>query len=239
MSEEYLFISDCHLDAGRPEIGEALNHFLQTRALAARRLYILGDLFEVWLGDDDPALAHRAIIESLQQLATNCDVFFMGGNRDFMVGEAFAARVGMTLLEEPLVLQLQQSSVALLHGDVLCTDDHDYQKFRAMVRDPDWISAMMAKPLLERQQLAAKLRSDSIAAMSDKSSEIMDVNTDAVSECFVENAVDVIIHGHTHRPAIHRYASERTRIVLGDWSSEPSFLSWSSTDGFNLTDPRV
>lgn len=239
MSEEYLFISDCHLDPARPEIGEALKHFLQARAPGARRLYILGDLFEVWLGDDDPALAHQAIIESLQALAASCDIFFMAGNRDFLVGEAFAARVGMTLLEEPLVLQLGQSAVALLHGDLLCTDDHDYQRFRAMVRDPAWISAMMAKPLQERQQLAAKLRNDSIAAMSDKSSEIMDVNADAVAECFVENAVDVIIHGHTHRPAVHRHAAERTRIVLGDWSSEPSFLSWTAADGFNLTDPRV
>lgn len=239
MDEEYLFISDCHLDPGRPEISAALLAFLRGRTTRASRLYILGDLFEVWLGDDDPAEAHLDVIQSLQQLASSCDIYFMGGNRDFLVGRDFAARIGMTLLEEPLVMELDQSRVALLHGDVLCTDDHEYQQFRAMVRNPAWITAMMAKSLVERRELAARLRSDSKAAMSEKSSEIMDVNDDAVSQCFDDNAVDVIVHGHTHRPAIHRYPSNRRRIVLGDWSAEPSYLSWKPGTGFTLTDPRV
>jgi UDP-2,3-diacylglucosamine hydrolase len=239
MGEEYLFISDCHLDAGRPQIAQALIEFIHTRACKARRLYILGDLFEVWLGDDDAAQGQSQIIDSLHQLAASCEVFFMAGNRDFLLGEAFAERVGMTLLQEPLVLQLEQTRVALLHGDSLCTDDHDYQAFRNMVRDPRWIADFLAKPLAERQQIAAQLRSDSVAAMSKKSSEIMDVNATAVAECFRANHADVIIHGHTHRPATHRYASNLTRIVLGDWVPEPSFLSWQADCGFTLTDPRV
>ena len=239
MSEELLFISDCHLDPQRPEISSALCEFLQTRAAEARRLYILGDLFEVWLGDDDPAEGHQQVIETLHQRARSCEVYFIAGNRDFLLGEAFAARVGMTLLAEPQILQLGQARVALMHGDTLCTDDHDYQNFRTMVRNPAWISAILAKPLVERQQLAAKLRDDSKAAMNQKASEIMDVNNAAVSQCFVDNDVDVIIHGHTHRPATHHYDANLKRIVLGDWGREPSYLSWTPEQGFRLTDPRV
>ena len=239
MVEEYLFISDCHLDSGRPEIARALIEFLQTRAAEARRLYILGDLFDVWLGDDDPAEEQTQVIDSLRRLASSCDVFFMAGNRDFLLGEAFARRVGMTLLDEPLVLQLGHKRVALLHGDSLCTDDHNYQAFRSMVRERRWIDDFLAKPLLERQQIAMQLRSDSIAAMSEKSSEIMDVNASAVAQCFHENRAEVIIHGHTHRPATHYYEPNLKRIVLGDWVREPSFLSWKPESGFNLTDPRV
>ncbi len=239
MSEEYLFISDCHLDPGRPEIARALIEFLQTRAARARRLYILGDLFEVWLGDDDPAEEQTQVIDSLRRLASSCDVYFMAGNRDFLIGEVFASHVGMTLLEEPLLLQLGQLRVALLHGDSLCTDDHDYQAFRSMVRDRHWIADFLAKPLLERQQIAAQMRRISVAAMSKKSSGIMDVNAIAVEECFHENRADVIIHGHTHRPATHCYESNLRRIVLGDWDPDPSFLSWNPESGFKLTDSRA
>ena len=239
MNEEYLFISDCHLDPGRPEISTALLRFLRERAADASRLYVLGDLFEVWLGDDDPADEHAEVISAMQSLARRCELYFMRGNRDFLLGERFAERIGMTLLDEPHSLQLDQSSVALLHGDVLCTDDHDYQRFRTMVRNPAWIAAALAKPLAERRQLAAQLRADSQAAMSGKRNEIMDVNAEAVQHCFRANSVDIIIHGHTHRPATHRYAADCKRIVLGDWSAEPSYLSWTSASGFNLVDSRA
>jgi len=239
MREEYLFLSDCHLDARRPEISAALNQFLQTRTSSARHLYILGDLFEVWLGDDDPADDHRQVIDSLHKLASKCDIHFIAGNRDFLLGEDFAARVGINLLREPHILQLGQKRVVLLHGDVLCTDDHDYQKFRAMVRQPQWISSVLAKSLGERRQLAAQLRNDSIAAMHLKTSEIMDVNETAVAECFRTNHADVIIHGHTHRPALHHYDAGLLRIVLGDWVGAASFLSWKPAQGFQLVDPRV
>jgi UDP-2,3-diacylglucosamine hydrolase len=239
MTDEYLFISDCHLDPGRPQTIQVFIDFLQTRAAAARRLYILGDLFEVWLGDDDPAKGLLEVITALQQLSKSCDVFFMAGNRDFLLGEAFADRIGMTLLEEPLLLRLGQHQVALMHGDSLCTDDHDYQAFRTMVRGHRWQADFLAKPLIERQQIATQLRSDSSAATRNKVSEIMDVNTTAVMQAFREQQADVIIHGHTHRPATHDYESDLTRIVLGDWVREPSFLSWTADFGFLLSDPRI
>ena len=239
MGDEILFLSDCHLDARRPETGKALLDFLETRTADAAKLYILGDLFEVWVGDDDPAEAHRPVIEALNALAKRCDVFFIAGNRDFLLGEAFASRSGMTLLSEPEILQLGEKRVALMHGDTLCTDDHDYQAFRTMVRDPEWIAATLARPLEERQQLAARLRDDSASAMSEKSSEIMDVNEAAVVEAFSDSGADVIVHGHTHRPAIHDYPSGKKRIVLGDWHAEPSYLRWRADSGFTLTDPRI
>lgn len=239
MSEEYLFISDCHLDAGRPEITLALVEFLQTRAREARYLYILGDLFEVWLGDDDPAGDHQVVIDSLHRLADSCEIYFMAGNRDFLLGEKFASKVGMALLEEPCTLQLGRSQVVLIHGDSLCIDDQDYQAFRAMVRNPEWISSFLARPLQERHQIAAQLREDSIKAMHQKSFEIMDVNATAVTGCFDENHADVIIHGHTHRPAVHRHDSGLQRIVLGDWNPGPSYLSWNQERGFRLNDARL
>ena len=239
MSDEYLFISDCHLDAGRPEVTNAITEFLQQRATMARCLYILGDLFEVWLGDDDPAPEHRRVIESLQQLASEVEVFFMAGNRDFLLGQAFARTVNLTLLEEPHILQLDKHRVVLIHGDTLCTDDQDYQQFRSMVRTAKWQSDFLAKPLEERQRIAAQLRVDSVDAMTQKSFEIMDVNPLAVQDCFHANEASIIIHGHTHRPAVHQYNSNLSRIVLGDWSREPSYLSWTREQGFNLSDPRV
>jgi UDP-2,3-diacylglucosamine hydrolase len=239
MNDEYLFISDCHLDTGRPEITRALVEFLQTRAREARYLYILGDLFEVWLGDDDPAVEHQTVIDSLHRLTDSCELFFVAGNRDFLLGEKFADKVGMTLLEEPCILQLEQSRVVLVHGDSLCTDDHDYQAFRVMVRNPQWQSEFLARPLQERRQIAAKLRDGSVNAMHQKSNEIMDVNDTAVEHCFAEDNADVIVHGHTHRPAIHRYGAGLQRIVLGDWNPGPSFLSWTRANGFRLNDARV
>ncbi|MDH3635459.1 MAG: UDP-2,3-diacylglucosamine diphosphatase [Gammaproteobacteria bacterium] len=239
MNHEYLFISDCHLDARRPEVNAALTGFLDIRAASARCLYILGDLFEVWLGDDDPAPEHLDVIESLRQLASRVDVFFMAGNRDFLLGQAFAQNVNLRLLDEPHILQLGQDSVVLIHGDTLCTDDRDYQQFRSMVRTEKWQSDFLGKPLEERQQIAAQLRVDSVDAMAQKSYQIMDVNQAAVQDCFVRNGVNTIIHGHTHRPAIHHYDFELSRIVLGDWGREPSYLSWTPEQGFDLHDPRL
>ena len=239
MSDEYLFISDCHLDASRPEVTTTITDFLGQRATQARYLYILGDLFEVWLGDDDPAPEHRGVIDLLRRLASKVDVFFMAGNRDFLLGQAFAQAVNITLLDEPNILQLGKNRVVLIHGDTLCTDDRDYQEFRARVRTAKWQSEFLAKSLEERQQIAAQLRAKSVDAMTKKSLEIMDVNPLAVEECFSINEADIIIHGHTHRPAVHQYPSGLSRIVLGDWGQEPSYLSWTRERGFNLYDPRV
>ena len=239
MSDEYLFISDCHLDASRPEVTAALVDFLNKRATKARYLFILGDLFEVWLGDDDPATEHQQVIALLQQLGRNTELFFMAGNRDFLLGKTFADENNITLLDEPHLLQLGATRAVLVHGDTLCTDDHDYQAFRSMVRVPEWQAAFLAKPLLERQRLTAQMRSHSIEAMAQKSMQIMDINPAAVQDCFRDNAANVIIHGHTHRPAVHNYDSKLSRIVLGDWSKEPSYLGWTQEEGFNLHDPRV
>lgn len=239
MNDEYLFISDCHLDARRPEVTTAIIGFLENRAPEARYLYILGDLFEVWLGDDDPAPEHQRVIESLQRLAAKVEIFFMAGNRDFLLGPTFARRVNLTLLEEPHPLQLGQDRVVLIHGDTLCTDDRDYQEFRCMVRTAQWQSDFLDKPLAERRQIAAQLRAESVDAMAGKASEIMDVNALAVQNCFRANEASIIIHGHTHRPAIHQYDSNLKRIVLGDWGREPSFLSWTPAQGFDLRDPRL
>ena len=239
MPGEHLFISDCHLSAERPEVTQAFINFLQTRASRASHLYILGDLFEVWLGDDDPAPDMQPVIDALSRMAASCELYFMAGNRDFLVGERFAMRVGLTLLQEPYSLQLGDSRVVLVHGDTLCTDDHDYQAFRSLVRDPAWQAEFLAKSIQERRQIAAQLRRESATAMTQKPSEIMDVNDVAVADCFRENKADVIIHGHTHRPAQHHYPPTLVRIVLGDWVTEPSFLSWEDKQGFSLCDPRV
>lgn len=239
MSDEYLFISDCHVDSGKPEITSNLLDFLQNRAKHARFLYILGDLFEAWLGDDEHNPGNEAIIACLQTLAENTEVYFLAGNRDFLLGDEAATEIGFTRISDPTILQLGDHRVALLHGDTLCTDDKDYQRFRCMVRDLEWQAQFLQKPLAERQAIAAALRARSIEAMTEKSFEIMDVNHDAVKNCFAESAADFIIHGHTHRPAIHRYAGHHIRYVLGDWNPLPSYLSWNSAHGFKLVDPRV
>ena len=239
MSGERLFISDCHLDPGRPQMVQMLANFLEDRAAGAAQLFILGDLFEAWLGDDDDAAEFAAVIDRLANLSKTCDIFFMAGNRDFLVGQGFADRVGLSLLEEPHHLELGPARVTLVHGDSLCTDDHDYQAFRRQVRNPDWQTAFLSKPLTERKQIAAELRRNSVAAMSEKSSEIMDVNETAVTGLFQETGADLILHGHTHRPALHQYSDGHQRLVLGDWVEAPSYASWTAEAGFQLVDPRL
>ena len=232
-----LFISDLHLDPERPDItGQALE-FLHTEARDAEALYILGDLFEAWVGDDDPEPEKRRVITALRQLSDGgLPCFFMHGNRDFLVGEGFAAESGCTLLPDPSVVELHGTPVILMHGDTLCTDDHQYQAFRGMVRNPDWQRAMLARPLPERLALARQLRETSAASMAGKSMDIMDVNQGAVEEVMREHGVYTLLHGHTHRPAVHRFeldGHEAVRIVLGDWYTQGSALSWDA-DGFVL-----
>ena len=239
MRGEILFFSDCHLDPSRPDVHAALIEFLDQRAAGAERIYVLGDLFEVWLGDDAPLDGLQTAIDALARRAVDSRTYFIAGNRDFLLGRDFADRVGLTLLDEPELLMLGDHRVALIHGDTLCTDDHDYQAFRAQVREPAWQAEFLARPLAARQQIAAGLRADSVAAMAHKTMEIMDVNDDAVSRCFATLEVDTIIHGHTHRPATHVYASGLTRYVLGDWNPGPSYLSYHPDRGFSLHDPRV
>ncbi len=239
MHGEILFISDCHVDPARPEVCAALVEFLDRRAAGAEQLYILGDLFEVWLGDDTPPGALASVIDALQRRCADVETFFLAGNRDFLLGEAFANRIGLRLLDESGLLRLGERRVLLIHGDTLCTDDHDYQAFRELVRGPAWQAEFLAKPLAERKSIAAGLRRDSADAMAQKSSQIMDVNPAAVTACFAASEVDTIVHGHTHRPARHDYPGGLIRYVLGDWNPGPSYLSWTAEQGFNLIDPRV
>lgn len=240
MSEpsDILFISDLHLDRNKPDITQNLLHFLETRAIQARVLYILGDLFEVWLGDDDTSAHLEPVIDRLKMLSTSVNIHFIHGNRDFLIGQQLAERCGMTIIHEPVVIQLDSMRVGLMHGDLLCTDDVDYQNFRKLVRNPDWQQEFLSKPLSERQQIAAALRDQSAEAMAQKDYEIMDVNQRTVDEQFQALNIDVLIHGHTHRPAIHQMPQHRQRIVLGDWHPSASYLSWSNGH-FQLEDNRL
>lgn len=237
-----LFISDLHLDPERPDItGQALE-FLATETHEADALYILGDLFEAWVGDDDPEPEKRRVIAALKKLSDGgLPCYFMHGNRDFLVGEGFAAASGCTLLADPTIVDLYGTKVMLMHGDTLCTDDHPYQAFRQTVRNPAWQQAMLARPLAERVALAKQMRAASAASMAGKSEEIMDVNQDAVVAAMREHGVYTLLHGHTHRPGVHSFAADghgALRIVLGDWYTQGSALSWNK-DGFVLrTLPR-
>lgn len=236
---EILFVSDLHLDRQQPELTRCFIDFLETRARTARVLFLLGDVFEVWLGDDDPAEGYDELFEALRAFARRGELHFMAGNRDFLVGEDLARRIGFDILSDPHVLELGGQRVALMHGDLLCSDDTDYLDFRAMVREPSWREAFLQRPLEERKQIAESLRDRSQQAMADKRMTIMDVNPQTVNETLERLDVSTLIHGHTHRPCIHHLPGGRQRIVLGDWRPElgPSYLSWSR-DGFRLNDRR-
>lgn len=237
-----LFISDLHLDPARPDITSQALEFLATETRDAEALYILGDLFEAWVGDDDPEPEKRRVIAALKQLADRgLPCYFMHGNRDFLVGEGFAQASGCTLLPDPTIVELYGTKVLLMHGDTLCTDDHQYQAFRQMVRKPAWQQAMLARPLAERMALARQMREASAASMAGKSDAIMDVNQDAVEAALREHGVDTLLHGHTHRPAVHRFdldGREAVRIVLGDWYTQGSALSWDADGPVLRTLPR-
>ncbi|MDN5865379.1 MAG: UDP-2,3-diacylglucosamine diphosphatase [Gammaproteobacteria bacterium] len=223
-----LFISDLHLDPIRPAVTGLFLDFLAGEARRAAALYILGDLFEAWLGDDDPDPHHARVAEALRALAdANVPVHFLVGNRDFLLAENYARRAGMELLDEPVVLDLHGTPTVILHGDVLCTDDKEYQAFRNMVRNPDWQKDFLARPLEERRALAGQAREMSQARGQSISMDIMDVNADAVAALFREQGVPRMIHGHTHRPAIHDLEVDGNacrRIVLGDWYEQGSVL---------------
>jgi UDP-2,3-diacylglucosamine hydrolase len=227
-----LFISDLHLEASRPEIGEQFLSFLKGEALGAEALYILGDLFEVWLGDDDPNPYYATMKTALREFAdAGVPMYFMHGNRDFTIGKVFAAETGVEILDDPTIVDLYGESVLLCHGDSLCTDDVEYQQVRAMTRNPDWQAMMLAKSIEERVAFALQAREDSKARGDSVSDEIMDVNQDAVIALLREHSVATLLHGHTHRPAIHDVdLGDRSakRIVLGDWYEQGSIVRWDT-----------
>lgn len=237
-----LFISDLHLDSERPAGVRQFLEFVERDAMQAEALYILGDLFEVWIGDDDTHPGHGPIIEALATLKRRgVACFFMQGNRDFLVGKRFAAATGCRLLDEYEVVELEGTRVLLTHGDLLCTDDTPYLALRATVRDPQWQRSFLAKPLTQRRTIANELRDRSQQAIAGKPPEIMDVNQQTVEATMREHNVRVLLHGHTHRPGIHHFdldGARATRIVLGAWYEEGSVLRWG-TDGYRLeTLPR-
>jgi UDP-2,3-diacylglucosamine hydrolase len=213
-----LFISDLHLQESHPRTAEAFFRFLDEHARFARQLYLLGDIFEYWAGDDDLAEPfHQRVVQPLRSLAdAGVAIFWIAGNRDFLVGEGFARAAGLTLLAEPHVTTAGDTTIALVHGDAECTADTKYMAFRAQVRDPAWQQQFLALPLAQRKQIIAGLREGSREAHATKSYEIMDVAPEAIDALFDATGADVIIHGHTHRPNLHQSGARR-RYVLPDW----------------------
>lgn len=229
-----LFISDLHLEDGRPDALGWLMAFLEGPAHAADALYILGDLFEYWIGDDAVPACARQLAGATSRLAEEgLPVYFMHGNRDFLLGQAYAQTAGFELLPETVVMDLHGTPTLLLHGDSLCTDDAEYQAFRLQARNPAWQAAVLARSVEERAAMARNARDASMQHTSAASMDIMDVNQEAVRAAFKSHGVNRMIHGHTHRPAIHEYDLDASgtarRIVLADWYRKGSYLEVSES----------
>jgi UDP-2,3-diacylglucosamine hydrolase len=232
-----LFVSDVHLDPTDPGIAMQFLGFLAGEARRSDALYILGDLFEAWLGDDDPDPAARGIIGAIRALTdSGVPCYLMHGNRDFLIGPRFCNETGTVLLEDGHVVDLYGERVLLMHGDVLCTDDTDYQRLRRILRNPAVLWTLRHLSLPQRRRLARRLRVGSREHVGATAPQIMDVNDDAVASAFRGAGVSTLIHGHTHRPAVHALTVDGTsarRIVLGDWYTQGSVLTWSRA-GFDL-----
>ncbi|RCS28809.1 UDP-2,3-diacylglucosamine diphosphatase [Rhodanobacter denitrificans] len=233
-----LFIADLHLDPARPQITALFERYLAgAEVRGADALYILGDLVEAWIGDDDDAeLPARIAAASRAVRDAGVPVYFMAGNRDFLLGPAFAGRAGLTLLDDGTVHDIHGRPTLLMHGDVLCTDDLAYQAVRRQVRTPEWQAQILAMPLEARRAFAARARADSKAHTGSTMESIMDVNAGTVAETMRKAHVTRLIHGHTHRPAVHSFELDgdpAERIVLGDWYEHGSVLRVDN-DGVEL-----
>ena len=232
-----LLISDLHLEEGRPDITRAFLGLLAGRARNAESLYILGDFFEAWIGDDAMSPFQRSICQELRTLShSGTKVFLMHGNRDFMIGKAFCKAAGCTLLKDPSVVNFNGEPVLLMHGDSLCTRDEAYMRMRRYLRHPLTLWVLRHLPLSTRHKLARKLRSESRAQTRMKANDIVDVTPDEVLQVMMESGVKTLIHGHTHRPAVHDVQLDGTtaqRIVLGDWDRE-GWLLRIDEQGFHL-----
>ena len=227
------FISDIHLSDKHPELTQAFYTFLKESKEACTHLFILGDLFEAWIGDDDSTPLIQEIKSALREFTTNGpETFFIHGNRDFLIGQTFAEETGITILPDPYSLVINEQKIVISHGDFLCTDDVDYITFRNQVRTQEWQSDFLQKPLSEREAIAASMRDASQEATAEKSNTITDVNLDAVNNFIDEHKPDFFIHGHTHRPDIHNLESAK-RIVLGDWG-DSGWYCWLDEDSYQL-----
>jgi len=228
-----LFISDLHLDENLPKLTELFVHFMREKAPAAEAVYILGDLFEAWVGDDDNRASTQVFIDELRALSDKgIPLYVMSGNRDFLFAEGFAERTGCQLLVDPTVIDLYGTQTLLMHGDSLCTDDVKHQESRSMLRSADWKSRFLSQPLNDRIQQAKEYRSMSRKHLKDAPNAIMDVNNDAVVDTMQQYDVLQLIHGHTHRPKIHSLTlgeQAAKRIVLGDWGEYGSVLHCDKT----------
>ena len=227
------FISDIHLSENNPHLTNAFKTFLNESKESCTHLFILGDLFEIWIGDDDD----NSFIQDIKKALTDFtfdgpETFLMHGNRDFLIGEAFAGQVGISIISDPYTLNINGMKAILSHGDFLCTDDADYIEFRNKVRSEVWKKDFLSKSIDERNEIANLLRSDSKDATSEKSLEITDANLETVNNFIQENKPDIFIHGHTHRPKIHEHNSTK-RVVLGDWDKFGWYLTIDET-GYNL-----
>ncbi|MEL1265081.1 UDP-2,3-diacylglucosamine diphosphatase [Pseudoxanthomonas putridarboris] len=239
-----LFISDLHLDASRPAITELFGAFMQREAQQADALYILGDLFEAWVGDDDPSDTGAYVADRIREVVdAGVPVFFIRGNRDFLLGRDFARRCGMRILPDPAVVVLYGKPAMLMHGDLLCAGDTAYQAFRAQTRNPAWQQQFLSQPLAARLAFAAQARAASQAHQGGmkqndqaKFETLTDVTPATVESTFAQFGIDTMIHGHTHRPAIHDLTVNGRacrRIVLGDWYEQGSVLRVDA-DGVKL-----
>jgi UDP-2,3-diacylglucosamine hydrolase len=219
-----LFVSDLHLQAAMPRTADAFFSFLHDHARHTKKLYLLGDIFEYWAGDDDATIFNQQVIDAIRAVHDNgTEIFWISGNRDFLVGEQFAKASGVTILPDPFVTIIAGEKIVLTHGDALCIDDLAYMAFRAQVRQPEWQSEFLARPLEQRKAIIASLRQGSREAQKEKSDAIMDVNDGAVRALFDASGTATMIHGHTHRPARHvgtENGVERCRYVLPDWDCE-------------------
>ena len=225
-----LFVADLHLTDKRPEIVDAFLDFLSGPASQAASLFILGDLFEYWAGDDDADSAfNQRICTALRKTAATTPVFFMVGNRDLLAGEGFARAAGVQLLADPTVIRFASCPLLLSHGDILCTDDHAYQAFRRQVRDRDWQADFLGQSLAARRTFIENAREQSETAKRGKRMEIMDVNVEAVANLLRSHACSTLIHGHTHRPGHHIYLIDGhncERYVLADWRERAVWLAY-------------